>query len=56
VEVVAEESATEAEIKIEPAEGRKCERCWNYTLDVGSEERYPTICARCARNINEGWS
>jgi isoleucyl-tRNA synthetase len=55
-EVVADESAADLQVKIEPAEGQKCERCWNYTLDIGTDERYPTVCARCARNINEGWS
>jgi isoleucyl-tRNA synthetase len=54
-EVVANESAAELQVKIEPAEGQKCERCWNFTLDVGTEERFPTVCARCAKNINEGW-
>lgn len=31
-----------------PAAGSKCERCWRYTNDVGSEGMYPTVCARCA--------
>jgi isoleucyl-tRNA synthetase len=30
------------------AEGTRCERCWRYTDDVGTEGRYPTVCARCA--------
>ena len=28
--------------------GTKCERCWRYTDDVGSEGMYPDVCARCA--------
>lgn len=31
--------------------GQKCERCWHYTDDVGADERHPTICARCADNL-----
>jgi isoleucyl-tRNA synthetase len=31
-----------------PAPGTKCARCWRYTDDVGTEGRYPTVCARCA--------
>lgn len=32
----------------QPAVGTKCERCWRYTDDVGSERMYPSVCARCA--------
>jgi len=35
-------------IGVERASGTKCERCWNVTEDVGSEQPYPSICARCA--------
>ena len=33
------------------AEGDKCERCWKYTADVGSNAKYPTLCARCASEV-----
>ena len=26
----------------------KCERCWRYLDEVGGDERYPTVCLRCA--------
>ena len=39
-------------VGVERAEGKKCERCWNYTLDVGSSPLYPTACARCVRNLS----
>lgn len=29
------------------ADGEKCERCWNYSTQVGSIEEAPTICERC---------
>jgi isoleucyl-tRNA synthetase len=29
----------------------KCERCWHYRADVGSVSDHPTICARCASNL-----
>ena len=29
------------------AEGKKCERCWNYSTTVGSFVDDPTICDRC---------
>ena len=33
------------------AEGQKCERCWHWETDVGSEPGHPTICGRCVRAI-----
>jgi isoleucyl-tRNA synthetase len=35
-------------IRVTRAGGPKCERCWKYTGDVGSDVRFPTICASCA--------
>lgn len=32
--------------------GEKCERCWHYTDDIGSVDGHPTICKRCADNID----
>jgi isoleucyl-tRNA synthetase len=29
----------------------KCERCWHYRADVGSEPRHATICGRCVANL-----
>ena len=43
----------ELSVKVERAAGTKCERCWKYTADVGSDARFPTICARCARAVGE---
>ena len=31
-----------------PADGVKCERCWNYSVHVGEDARWPTVCDRCA--------
>jgi isoleucyl-tRNA synthetase len=40
-------------VSVERAEGQKCERCWKYTTDVGSSEKYPTVCGSCAGAIDE---
>jgi isoleucyl-tRNA synthetase len=40
-------------IKIERAEGAKCERCWNYSTRVGENSRYPTVCERCTEALAE---
>ena len=40
-------------VRVEHAKGDKCERCWKYTLDVGSDAQFPTICASCAAAVKE---
>jgi isoleucyl-tRNA synthetase len=40
-------------VKVERATGKKCERCWKYTNDVGSDPRYTAICAACAEAVDE---
>lgn len=34
-------------IKVERADGNKCERCWNWSVKVGSFAEYPDVCERC---------
>jgi isoleucyl-tRNA synthetase len=29
------------------APGAKCQRCWNYSLQVGQSRDYPVLCRRC---------
>ncbi|MEO0013560.1 MAG: hypothetical protein RLZZ535_1949, partial [Cyanobacteriota bacterium] len=36
-----------ATIAVVKADGKKCDRCWNYSLSVGSLKDDPTICDRC---------
>ena len=40
-------------VKVLPAEGAKCERCWNYSTLVGESARYPTVCERCVTALEE---
>ncbi|MFN5514816.1 MAG: isoleucine--tRNA ligase [Cyanobacteriota bacterium] len=32
---------------VAPADGTKCERCWNYSAQVGAFADHPTLCERC---------
>jgi isoleucyl-tRNA synthetase len=34
-------------VKVLKADGQKCERCWHWETDVGSNPAHPTICGRC---------
>ena len=38
-------------VKVEVAEGQKCERCWKYSTEVGENKEHPTLCHRCAEAI-----
>jgi isoleucyl-tRNA synthetase len=40
-------------IKVQRAEGQKCDRCWNYSIRVGESQRYPTVCERCVAALEE---
>jgi isoleucyl-tRNA synthetase len=40
-------------LRVERAEGTKCERCWKYRTDVGSDQDFPTVCAPCASAVKE---
>jgi isoleucyl-tRNA synthetase len=44
---------TELIVKADRARGDKCERCWKYTTDVGSDADFPTVCAACAAVLRE---
>ena len=34
-------------IGVVKADGKKCDRCWNYSTHVGVSSEDPTICERC---------
>ena len=40
--------STSLAVTVNNAEGKKCERCWNYSTRVGEDASYPTVCERCA--------
>jgi isoleucyl-tRNA synthetase len=40
-------------VTVERADGVKCERCWKYTKDVGSDPTFPTVCAPCADAVRQ---
>ena len=40
-------------VEVKKADGLKCERCWNYSIHVGEDKRYPTVCERCSAVLKE---
>ena len=51
--VQSDAAATGVAVKVLPAQGEKCERCWNYSTRVGESSRYPTVCERCVVALEE---
>ena len=40
-------------VDVTKAPGEKCDRCWNYSTQVGKSQRYPTVCERCLAVLEE---
>jgi isoleucyl-tRNA synthetase len=40
-------------VEVKKADGAKCDRCWNYSVHVGEDKTYPTICERCSAVLKE---
>jgi isoleucyl-tRNA synthetase len=39
--------------EVKRADGNKCERCWNYSTQVGISKPYPMVCDRCLEALAE---
>jgi isoleucyl-tRNA synthetase len=39
-------------VGITEADGQKCDRCWNYSTQVGFSQEHPTICERCVAALD----
>ena len=39
------------QIAVSASSAVKCERCWHWRTDVGSDPEHPTICGRCTSNL-----
>jgi isoleucyl-tRNA synthetase len=46
-------SGTALRVEVSKAPGKKCERCWNYSVMVGKNARYPGLCERCVAALEE---
>ena len=43
----------ELQVLVLRADGQKCERCWNYSLNVGQDPVFPTVCEKCSASLRE---
>ena len=53
VELLESKDVKDVSISVSQADGEKCERCWNYSTHVGESEKFPTVCERCSRALDE---
>jgi isoleucyl-tRNA synthetase len=53
--VTLHQAKDEKEVRAEVlrADGKKCERCWNYDVSVGHHPEHRVICQRCVEAIQE---
>ena len=42
-------------IGVVDAEGKKCDRCWNYSTHVGESPEHPLLCERCVSALAGGF-
>jgi isoleucyl-tRNA synthetase len=40
-------------VSVERAHGKKCERCWNYSIHVGESAEMPGLCERCRAALEQ---
>jgi isoleucyl-tRNA synthetase len=53
-QVLFEKSESEQlSVRVARADGSKCERCWKYRTDIGSDTDFPAICSACASAVRE---
>jgi isoleucyl-tRNA synthetase len=38
-------------VQARPSADTKCDRCWHWRADIGSDAAHPTICGRCTSNL-----
>jgi isoleucyl-tRNA synthetase len=40
-------------VGVSKAGGKKCNRCWIYNENIGSNPEHPTVCERCLKNLDD---
>ncbi|MCA9435284.1 MAG: isoleucine--tRNA ligase, partial [Candidatus Omnitrophica bacterium] len=53
VETVEAEKSPGVYIRVTPAKGEKCVRCWRMVKTVGSDPNHPEICDRCLEAVGK---
>ena len=51
--IFTSDSVDALKVQVATAPGQKCERCWIYSEEIGSDPKHPDLCPRCAQVMNE---
>ncbi len=49
--VVKVDTDADEGVDVAGSKHHKCERCWHYRADVGTDPAHPTLCGRCVGNL-----
>ena len=49
---IEESTEKKLDIKVEVAQGEKCERCWKYDKTVGQDKEHSSLCHKCSTVIS----
>ena len=52
-QVRLEKGEAPLQVSVQPAEGKRCARCWLVLPTVGRHAVHPSLCARCAEVVTE---
>ena len=53
VDAILAENVQGLWLKVAPSPYPKCPRCWHHRPDIGSNQEYPELCERCAKNMTK---
>jgi isoleucyl-tRNA synthetase len=53
VQAASGNGSSGANVQVSKAPGQKCERCWNYSIHVGEDLNYPSVCERCSAVLKD---
>ncbi|MCC6278354.1 MAG: isoleucine--tRNA ligase [Oligoflexia bacterium] len=41
----------EVSVEVNPADGQKCERCWNFSTEIGKHAVHKAVCPKCVKAL-----
>lgn len=53
-DALTSEEISDLAVVVQRAEGKKCQRCWNWSETVGSFDDEPEVCSRCYQVLKAG--
>lgn len=51
-DAIESQEMKELSILVSKAPGEKCQRCWNFSINLGQDPNYPAACPRCTATLS----